>query len=275
MILRLRKSVGALCLFLFLNGGSPVSAAEENPELGAVVQKLAAGIEKGDEPLAQAQFTRNAWEREEDSGRSLYGQGTRKRFELRLTGTQVRGERAVATVDVNVAGKAVDRVYLYLVRQSGRWLVDGIDENRGHHEPFLLGQVPALFRVEALPSSPELLALGTLLTDAASGKPGASERLHAQIVDTSSVGYLNLAELRGASCKAAHFSEPLGKVALVFERAPDARSPAPERIFLYLQKQPDRWHVYSRSYGHASARSMLPETRFYLKSGPAGTDKPR
>lgn len=243
-----------------------MSAAQDDPELAAVVQKLAAALDKRDASLAQAQFTPDGWQRREDSGQGLYEQGTRKRFELRLAATQKQGERAVITVDVIVAGKAVDRIYLYLLRQSGRWLVDGLDENRGHHEPFLKGQVPAAFRVEDLPNSPSLIALGALITEAASGKPGAIERLYAQVVDTSSVGYLHLAELRGATCKAAYFLEPLGKVALVFERAAEPPSAQPEPVVLYLQRQQAQWHVFSKSYGRASARAMLPETRFYLKA---------
>lgn len=249
-----------------------MSAAQDDPELAAVVQKLAVALDKSDAALAQSQFTRGAWERRDDSGQGLYEQGTRKRFQLRLAATQAQGERAVATVEVSVAGKIVDRIYLYLLRQSGRWLVDGLDENRGHHEPFLKGQVPAAFRVEELPNSPALIALGALLTEAASGKPGALERLYAQVVDTSSVGYLHLDELRGATCKAAYLLEPLGKVALVFERAPAPApasapsGPPPEPVVLYLQRQQAQWHVFSKSYGRPSARSMLPETRFYLKA---------
>lgn len=263
-----------LCLFLFLSGGAPVSAAEQDPELVAVAQRLATAIEKSDATLAQAQFTRDGWDRSPDSGQRMYGQGVRKHFELRSVGTQKQGERAVATVDVSVAGRTVDQIYLYLVRQSGRWLIDAIDENRGHPEPFLAGQVPAAFRVEDLPSSPALVALGQLITDAAIDKPGAQARLHAQIVDTSSVGYLDLSELRGATCKGAHFSEPMGKVALVFERPPAPANPSPDRVFLYLQRQQSVWHVYAKSYGRASVRSMLPETRFYLKAPPAPNPNP-
>lgn len=263
-----RQSGLALALFLLGSRESLAYAAEDDPELSTVVQKLATAIEKSDAALAQAQFTQEAWRRPEDSGQSLYEQGRHKLFALRLAAIQRQGERAVVSVDVNIGGKRVDRVYLYTIRQNGHWLVDGLDENRGHHEPFLVGKVPAAFRVEDLPSSAPLMALGALMVDAANGKPGSADQLHAQVVDTSSVGYLQLAELRGATCKAAHFSASLGKVALVFERPITPARPSPERIFLYLQRQQAVWHVYSRSYGFASASSMLPETRFYLKAPP-------
>lgn len=247
-------------------------AAEDDPELVALAQKLGAAIARSDAAQAQAQFTPTAWSSIADSGERLYKQGTRKHFELRLFATQRQGERAVLSVDVSAAGRLVDRVYLYAVRQSGHWLVEGLDENRGHHEPFLAGQVPAAFRVEELPNSAELMGLGAQIIDAANAKPGAVDKLYKQVVDTSSTGYLELAELRGAACKAAYFSAPLGKVALVFEKpsAPnagaDAGAAAPERIVLYLQRQQSLWHVYARSYGAPSARQLLPETRFYLKA---------
>lgn len=259
-----------LIIFCALLGRSTASAGDVEAALAAALRNLGTAIEKNDAALAQAQFSAAAWSREGDSGQDFFAQGVRKKFELRLVTTQSKGERAVITTDIAIAGKVVDRVYLYAQPKGGRWLIEALDENRGHIEPFLVGHVAAYFRVEDLPQNPALLKLGTLLIDAAAGKPGAHDLLYAQVTDTSSVGYLHLSELRGATCKAAHFLEPMLRLALVFEK-PAQSGAEPEIVVLYLRKQDKQstmWHVFSRSSGRLSAGSMLQDNRFYLKAPP-------
>jgi len=252
--------------------GRVASAGDVEGALAAMLKNLSSAIEKNDAALAQAQFSDAAWSRERDSGQDFFGQAVRKRFELRQVGTQSKGERAVVTVDVAVAGKTVDRVFMYAQPKGGRWLIEALDENRGHAEPYLAGHVAAFFRVEDIPQNPALLKLGTLMLDAAQGKPGAHEKLYEQVTDTSSVGYLHLNELRGATCKAAHFLEPMGRLALLFEK-PGPSGAEPEIIVIYLRKQ-DKWHVFSRSTGRLNAGSMLQDNRFYLKAPPRPSSAP-
>lgn len=254
-------------IFCALIGRGSVLAGDVEGALAAVLKNLGTAIEKNEPSLAQAQFSTAAWSRDRDSGQDFFAQGVRKHFELRLVSTQNKGERAVITTDIVVAGKTVDRVFMYAQPKGGRWLIEALDENRGHAEPFLAGQVAAYFRVEELPHNPELLKLGTLISDAAEGKPGAHDKLYAQVTDTSSVGYLHLNQLRGATCKAAHFLEPMGRLALVFEK-PSPSGGEPEGHVIYLRKQDKTWHVFSGG-SSLSASAMLQDNRFYLKGPPA------
>lgn len=254
-------------IFCALLGRSAASAGDVEAALAAVVKNLGTALEKNDAAQAQAQFSAAAWSRDSDSGKDFFAQGVRKKFELRLVTTQSKGERAVITTDIVVAGKIVDRVFMYAQPKGGRWLIEALDENRGHAEPFLAGHVAAFFRVEDVPQSPALLKLGTLLLDAANGKPGAHDPLYAQITDTSSTGYLHLNQLRGATCKAAYFLEPMGRLALVFEK-PAQSAVEPELSVLYLRKSDKMWHVFSGG-SRLSASAMLQDNRFYLKAPPS------
>ncbi len=106
-----------------------LQAAEDDAPVAVLAQQLGAAIAKRDAALAQAQFTPAAWARSGDSGESLYAQGVGKHFELRQSKLERKGDRAVITVEIWAAGKAVDRVYLYALQQAGRWQIDGLDEN--------------------------------------------------------------------------------------------------------------------------------------------------
>ncbi|MES2642923.1 MAG: hypothetical protein V4850_25790 [Myxococcota bacterium] len=99
-------------------------------------------------------------------------QASRKAFAFSVYREEAAGDRRVVVLDVLRDGKALDRVWLYVVSELGSERVDSIDESPRHASAFLEGKVPGLIDLDALPEDADLRRLGEALLSTAAGKPG-------------------------------------------------------------------------------------------------------
>jgi hypothetical protein len=212
------------------------------------VFRLDKACRSGDLKTARAQFTAGCWSREWDSGENFCGQARRKSFQLIVAGTKQAGERALVTVNIQIQGKLVDQVYMYFVRERGKWLIASIDENRHFGAYFLSKKLGPDFKASKLPSSAELDEIGKLLLQA-SLDSSKNFKLEAKVTSKNLADYLDrIAKLSDASFASSHYEKSLGCGALKFEGS--SQTPGyKEKLFIHLVHKAGNYQVTNYSYG--------------------------
>lgn len=143
-------------------------------------------------PLCTAQFRAL----DEFGCDNFAGQASRKGFEFSVFREEAARDRRVVVLDVLRDGKAVDRVWLYVVSEAGADRVDSIDESPRHAAAFLEGKVPGLIDFDALPEDADLRRLGAALLSTAAGQPGNTQGLVEGWGDTDMTAWIaRVAEL--------------------------------------------------------------------------------
>ena len=106
--------------------------------------------------------TSKYWNDDYDDGVSAFMQicSWSDKVELKLKDEQKNDNRAVLTVDYYVDGIPRDRVYLFLIKESDSWLIDGFNENERQIKLFLDGLYSGHFSPFYLPDDTELIDFG-------------------------------------------------------------------------------------------------------------------
>ncbi|MBN1251008.1 MAG: hypothetical protein JXR51_04800 [Bacteroidales bacterium] len=83
--------------------------------------------------------------------------------QFKLNDEQTKGNRSVLTVYYLVNSEPRDLVYIYMVKESDKWLMDGFNETKSLINYFFDGYYSGHFSPEDLPEDPDLADFGTKL----------------------------------------------------------------------------------------------------------------
>ncbi len=254
--------ITVLVLLGYLFGCSGGDVTPTSP--GNLVNALSAAIASGDETKAETLFTKEAWSTDRDSGKRFFKQAVKRKFDTKKNNVQTKDEKAVVTADIIREGKVVDQLFFYCVKETDIWKFDGMDENKGHINHYLDGNLPARFNPADYPANPGLEELGkklieiaaplkeatgdtekqtALLKDVLPGNPG---NIHSQLRLLLGVSHL---ELKVVS---THMVDSIQRGAIVIHDAAGK-----EKIFLYVAKEGDGWKLLNCYTGWLSGESML------------------
>lgn len=240
--------------------------AVEPTSPGNLFKLFSTALESNDEAKAEAVCTKEFWDNERDSGKRFFKQANRRKFQLKKNEerTGVKAERAVLIVDIVRDGKTVDQVYFYTFGKDGQWLIDGMDENRGHIDHYLEGRLSGRFHPADYTGNSKLEELGaklieiagplqeaaadpekqaSLLKNALTGDP---KTLFGQLRLLRQVGQLNLKVV------STHMVDSIGRGAIVIHD-----ETGKEKVFIYVENKADGWALVNCHTGWLSAESIL------------------
>jgi len=227
---------------------------------------FAAAIKSSDEAKAETFCTKEFWNEKRDSGKRIFKQATRKKFEMRKNNVQIssEGKKAVVTVDITQNGKVVDQVYFYAIDVKGKWLFDGMDENKNHTGHYLEGRLPARFYLSDYSGNSELEELGTKLIQTAAplqdaaadpvkqesllkglliGDPG---KIHSELRLLLKVSNMKLKVV------ATHMVDSIRRGAIVIND-----ETGKEKVFIYVAREDDGWMLINCYTGWLSGEAIL------------------
>jgi hypothetical protein len=139
-----------------------------------------------DHELAIKFCTEGYWNATSDGGINTFRQiaDWPKKLELKLFKEQRNKKRAVLTVDLYYKGIPEERVFLFLVKESGRWLLDGFNEVEDLSDHFLEAYYTGHFTPFDLPRDDKLNEFGMKILSYVNN----SERLIKFLEDETEVG---------------------------------------------------------------------------------------
>jgi len=136
--------------------------------------------------------TEGYWNAETDGGaqtfRKMCKWGTD--VKLKLNKEQKKGNRSVLTVDFYRKDILRDRVYIYLDKASGSWLMDGLNETERLIKHYLDGFYTGHFSPTDLPGDNELKKLGTKIISFGQNEAKLTNYLQQNIAPETEFGFV-------------------------------------------------------------------------------------
>lgn len=235
------------------------AAPSSNPQ--DVYQAIVQGMKSDKLELFKDNCTRGYWEAKVDGGDRMYRQAVRKKFDFQVSGKEENGDRVVYYVDVVVGNRKVDRVFMFFAKNDGKWLLDGISENKMHKQYFLQGKVSGHFYPLDLPGSPDFEKIAMAIIDAAKN-PEAKQKLFTDYLTPDSAANVDkVLKMQELMYKSNHVWSEMRRAVLVFEFSEEGgKGVSRQKAALYFKMVADRWQFYSLStWGYVSLESMLAE----------------
>jgi hypothetical protein len=224
-----------------------------------VYQAIVQGIKSDKQELFKGNCSVGFWEAKSDGGERMYRQAVRKKFDFAVSSKEENGDREVYNVEVVVAGKKVDRVFLFFIKQDGKWLLDGISENKKHKQVFLQGKVSGHFYPLDLPGTPDFEKIAMLIVEAAKNAESRQQLFSQHLTPDSEVNFAQVEKMQSLMYKSNHVWSEMRRAMIFFEyTAEGGKGSSRERAILYFRMVADKWQLYTVN-SYASLETLMSE----------------
>lgn len=227
--------------------------------LPEVYQTIVRGMKEGKVELFKNNCTAGYWNAKSDGGERMYRQAVRKKFDFEISSKAENGDRVVYHVDVIVGGRKVDLVFMFFARQEGKWLLDGISENKFHRQLFLQGKISGHFYPLSLSGTPEFEKIAMTIVDAVTNAE-TKQTFLAQLTPDSGVAFAQVEKLPELAYKSNHVWANMYRAVIIFEYADNAggKGATRQKAALYFKMVADKWQLYAVStWGYVSLEQFL------------------
>ena len=203
-----------------------------------IVRKLSFLGDDGNDMQPKSFCTDEYWNAKYNSGKDMISQFIRKDLSVQMLNQEVNEDRAVMESIVIRANQEVDVIFLYLLKQEGKWFLDGLDKVKDRGPYFLDGRIRGYFHPESLPEYTEakefIQTVFTEMNSQAEAKSNFLARMKG--AEASKVpGILESAQSSGILT--SHYAENLKRGSItLFYNVKEGEEMAQKFITLYLKE---------------------------------------